>query len=179
MTPKAKKWMALTALMAALVSIDVTAVLLLAPRVRAAATGNGKVATVVRAGERAVAAVISSRTRDLSHVLMGSTASALFHGTRRSTEAYALVVRATPTLEGRKLKVCGERMTMSARSSTCMSHSFVIECPESEKGPYHVEKMVDGPMPPASLTAERAGAGPPSRAPETGFARLIPQVMIY
>jgi hypothetical protein len=183
MAPKAKKWFALTALVAALISIDVSAVLLVAPKVRAAATGNGKVATMVRAGERAVAATLSSGLSDLSRAVMGSTARALFHGTRRSTEAYALVVRATPALEGRRLEVCGERVTMSSGASGCMARSaartFVIECPETDKGPYHLEKMVDGPMPPASMCAERAGAGPPSRAPETGFARLIPQVMIY
>jgi len=183
MTPKAKKWFALTALVAALISIDVTAVLLLAPKVRAAATGNGKVATMVRAGERALAATLSSGVSDVSKAAMGSTARALFHGTRRSTEAYALVVRATPALEGRKLRMCGERMSISSRTPGCVTHgmarTFVIECPETDKGPYHLEKMVDGPMPPASLTAEHAGAGPPSRAPETGFARLIPQVMIY
>lgn len=180
MTPKAKKWIALTALAGVLVSIDVTAWMVLAPRVRAAATGNGRVATMVRVGQRTVAAALASGASDVSRAVMGSTARALFHGTRRSSEAYALVVRATPALEGRKVRMCTEHVTFSSNATGGETRSCVIVCPETDKAAYHLEKMVEGPMPPAPLCAERAGAGPPSqRAPETGFARLIPQVMIY
>ena len=181
MTPKAKKWIALTALAAALVSIDATGWMLLAPRVRAAATGSGKAAAMARASGHALATALSTSAADLSHAVMGSAARALFHGTRRSTDAYAFVVRATPALEGRKVTMCREHVSISSGANGCVARSFVIGCPEGH-GPrkiLHLEKMVDGPML-MPETGERAGAGPPSqRTPENGFARMIPQVMIY